>query len=528
MRYILISTLLILSCHMVSSQSILPTPLEQNNTNSRFKLSKTMLVAFSDESQATFDYLEKRLKDYIKFKPSKNKQAAKIALCLIEDKELGDEGYRLSINSQQIKIIANKQAGLFYGIQSFLQLLPVEVQSGKAYKLAGFKLNGLELKDQPKYAWRSFMLDSGRQFQSVDFIKRYLDYMAMLKMNVFHWHLTEGEGWRIEIKKYPKLTEVGSKVAKKAEQQGYYTQEEIKEIVSYAKKLHITVVPEIDVPGHSDAALNAYPEHSCLKEAPEIKDVFVYTDKLFCGGRESTYLFIQDIIDEVCELFPSEYIHLGGDEAPKKYWNTCSDCQARIKSENLDDSHDLQLYFSARLAEYVKTKGKKVILWGDVIYQEGSTKLPDNVIVHWWNWLGKKDLALRNAIKNGHQVICNTSHKTYLNYPLSPWKMYSQKKTFDLKEAYEENPSHIENPDQLILGMGACLWTNRGVKENMIDQRVFPRIFALSEQMWCTKPLVAFDEFYDKVKSKYPLMDSLGIDYCPALKSDLPKDYKWE
>ncbi|MCG8580653.1 MAG: family 20 glycosylhydrolase, partial [Bacteroidales bacterium] len=152
------------------------------------------------------------------------------------------------------------------------------------------------------------------------------------------------------------------------------------------------------------------------------------------------------------------------------------------------------------------------------VYQEGSTQLPDNVIIQWWNWLGKKDLALKNAIKNGHQVICNTSHKTYLNYPLSPWKMYSQKKTFDLKDAYEENPSHIENPDKMILGMGACLWTNRGVLENMIDQRVFPRIFALSEQMWCKKPLISFDEFYRKVKSKYPLMDLLGIQYGPALK----------
>ena len=189
-----------------------------------------------------------------------------------------------------------------------------------------------KLKTNPNIAG-GLMLDSGRQYQSPDFIKRFLDQMAMLKLNVFHWHLTEGQGWRIEIKKYPKLTSIGSKVASGPQQQGYYTQEEIKAIVNYAADRHIRVVPEIDLPGHSEAALNAYPEFSCFNEAP--KSVMSFSSTIFCGGKPETYTFIKSVLDEVCELFPSEYIHLGGDEAPKNNWDRCNKCQQQLKRKNL-------------------------------------------------------------------------------------------------------------------------------------------------------------------------------------------------
>ena len=522
---IFISIFLIINTYASIGQNILPTPEHVIFLNSKFVFKKNVQLAYVNEYINSAQYLANRLKAYAKIKTEVS-NSGDIVLCNNNDNiDIGNEGYKLEINEDHIKIYANNDAGIFYGIQSLLQLLPNEVQAGKHYDLTGVKIDGLEVIDQPKYEWRSFMLDSGRQYQTPDFIKRYLNHMAMLKMNVFHWHLTEGQGWRIEIKKYPKLTEIGSQVSDGKEQQGYYTQEEIRDIVSYAEQLHITVVPEIDVPGHSEAALTAYPEMSCFKEAPE--SVMAFSANLFCGGREETYTFLQDILNEVCELFPSQYIHLGGDEAPKANWDKCLDCQNRIKEEKLHDSHDLQLYFSTRLAQYLKTKGKKAIFWGDVIYDEGTT-LPDNVVIHWWNWRRHEDKALKNAIKRGHQVICNTNYYSYLNFPLSPWTRYSKKRTFDMKTTYEQNPSDLTDPHELVIGMGSCLWTDWYVQEYMIDRRVFPRIFSLSEQMWSKGKRLQFEEFYQKVKTKYPLLELLGIDNGPALKEEITKGYQWD
>ncbi len=317
----------------VLSQNILPSPMIIKTFDSRFVFKKKLYLEFDNECSNSAQYLTEKLQKYIRIEKLGAKPG-NLRLCLISDSlNLEKEAYVLKINDKKIEILAESEAGIFYGIQTLLQLLPVELQSGKDCRLVGTEIKGLEITDKPKYSWRSFMLDSGRQYQTPDFIKRYLNYMAMLKMNVFHWHLSEGQGWRIEIKKYPKLTKIGSQVSKGKEQQGYYTQEEVKDIVAYAKKLHITVVPEIDVPGHSEAALTAYPEMTCFKKAPT--SVMAFSSNLFCGGRESTYTFLQDVLDEVCELFPSEYIHLGGDEAPKANWNKCTDCQNRIKKENL-------------------------------------------------------------------------------------------------------------------------------------------------------------------------------------------------
>lgn len=514
-----------LSVFVCVAQNILPTPMQVKLTDSKFVFKKQLKVAYSSENKESAYYLAEKLKKYIQIKLVESNSGDIILNNKLKQNNLGREGYELSIKKNRIEIRSNTSAGSFYGIQSLLQLLPYQVQSQKNFHLVGTRINGLEVVDKPKYQWRSFMLDSGRQYQSLEFIKRYLDHIAMLKMNVFHWHLTEGQGWRIEIKKYPKLTEIGSQVAHSKEQKGYYSQQEIKDIVDYAKRLHITVVPEIDVPGHSEAALIAYPEMTCFKETP--KSVMEFTPYLFCGGREETYEFIQGILDEVCELFPSEYIHLGGDEAPKDHWNKCTDCQNKIRHENLQNTHNLQLYFSSRLTKYLKTKGKKVIFWGDVVYNEGYS-LPDNVIIHWWNWRGHKDLALKNAIKRGHQVICNTNYYSYLNFPLTAWSKYNDDRTFDMRMVYDHNPSDLRDSHELVIGMGTCLWTDWYVQEYMIDRRVFPRIFALSEQMWSCSERLPFEQFYDKVQEKYPLLNSLGIDYGPALKEEVPANYQWD
>ncbi|RXQ94474.1 beta-hexosaminidase [Ancylomarina salipaludis] len=515
----------IILSNLAMGQNILPTPMHLERLNSDFVFGKEVRVGYDKGCLETAQYLVTKLNKYVKIRLNESNSGDIILSKNNTYEKLGEEGYHLRVSQSQIDINSVSETGLFYGIQTFLQLLPIEIQADKMFDLNGFVIKGIEITDRPKYVWRAFMLDSGRQYQRPDFIKSYLEYLAMLKMNVFHWHLTEGQGWRIEIKKYPKLAKIGSKVAFGKEQQGNYTQEEIKDIVAFASKLHITVVPEIDIPGHSEAALIAYPKLSCFNKIPE--SVMSFSPNLFCGGREDTYQFLQDILDEVCELFPSKYIHLGGDEAPKDNWDKCPDCRFKVKTEKLRNSHDLQLYFSSRLANYLKKKGRKAIFWGDILHRKGMN-LPDNVVIQWWNWNSHKDKALKNAIERGHQVICNTNCCSYLNYTLTPWTKYKKKVTFDLRDTYEGNPSDLRNPNELVLGMSCCLWADRGVQEYMIDRRVFPRIFSLSEQMWYSGERLKFDEFYSKVRAKYPLLRELNIDYGPALKEEVPLGYKWD
>lgn len=447
-------------------------------------------------------------------------EAAQVRLSLSENSTLGDEGYELEINPEFIEIRASKPAGILYGITSLVQL----TYEYKDFGVIHYPC--LEITDIPKHKWRSFMFDSGRQYHSLKYLKTYLNHMAMLKMNIFHWHLTEHDGWRIEIKKYPKLTSIGSKVGPWPEQDGFYTQDEIREIVAYAKELNIEVVPEIDLPGHSNAALYAYPEMTCKKEKPVRLDKG-HSPVIFCGGREETYTFIENVLDEVCTLFESDYIHLGGDEAPKEHWEECPDCQARIKKEGLKNEHDLQLYFSKRLALYLKEKGKKVIFWDDVVEEDG-VKLPDNTVIQWWKYRATKDLGLRQAKKYGFPVIGSTNYYTYLFFPVTPWSRCLENRTFDLRKVYNENPSDIEDPDELYLGIGTCQWCDYNMQEYMNDRFVFPRIYALSEQMWSTAKRLPFDDFYEKVKGKYPYLEAIGVDYGQALKEEVPEGYKWQ
>jgi N-acetyl-beta-hexosaminidase len=521
--YLLIVTLFIAG--VTSAQHILPVPFKTEKLESEFVFPGKVRIVADVCNQEVAHYLSERLKNHVELVQPGFPAAGDILLSTSAvTTELGSEGYLLEITNKQIKITANSNQGLFYGIQSLLQLLPAEVQANKPYKLKGYTIQGVKIMDMPKYAWRSFMLDSGRQYQRPEFIKRYLDLMAMLKMNVFHWHLTEGQGWRIEIKKYPKLTEIGSNVATGKEQQGYYTQDEIRDIIEYAAKLYIDVVPEIDVPGHAEAALSAYPEMSCFNEVPE--SVMRYSAHLMCGGKESTYRFLEDILDEIVEIFPSSYIHLGGDEAPKDIWNKCPHCQQKIKQEGLLDSDQLQLYFSSRLASYLEQKGKKAIFWGDVVYADGYL-LPENVVIQWWNWRKHGDTALKNAIKRGHQVIINTNYYSYFNYPVVPWSQYGPERTFDMRDSYEQNPGDLSNPHPLILGMCCSLWTDWHVQEHMVDKRVFPRIFSLAEQMWSKGKRLPFQEFFKLVTSHYSRLKLLGVDYGPALRDEVPAGYNW-
>jgi len=410
---------------------ILPSPTSVVYGDGEFELKKNTKISVDGNiGKSTSEYLIKQLTASTGFEFKSQEGQIKKGIFFLKankDSNLGEEGYKLNISDGLIQIEALSERGMFYGAQSLLQLFPVKVFLNTVQQHVDWKVACQQIEDKPKYSYRSFMLDSGRQYQTPEFIKRYIDYLSLLKFNAFHWHLTEGQGWRIEIKKYPKLTAIGSQVANGKEQHGFYTQEEIKDIVKYAATRHVTIIPEIDVPGHSEAALTAYPEYTCFKKAPE--SVMAFSSHIFCGGNEKTYTFLQDVLDEVCELFPSKYIHLGGDEAPKKDWNVCLACQGKIKEESLKNSHDLQLYFSNRLAKYLNTKGRTTIFWGDVVHNdwggtdeihEEGVSLPEDVIFDWWNYRRHKDLTMKKAIKKGHRVIANTNYYTYLNFPTTP------------------------------------------------------------------------------------------------------------
>jgi hexosaminidase len=514
--------------HQPPNINVIPTPQKIKFSTGYFEITPSTTICINDNSQFAGEYLKQQFLQAAGFDLKINKEKSKGAIVFTSNEDLKDankESYSLSVNPQNVEISANSEAGYFYAVQTLLQLLPPEIFSKEKQANVKWKILCLSIQDSPKYGWRSFMLDSGRQFQTVEFIKRYLDIMAMLKMNVFHWHLTEGQGWRIEIKQYPKLTEIGSRVADGEEQQGFYTHEDMKEIVEYARQRFITVVPEIDVPGHATAALISYPELTCSRKAPQ--SVMGYSPDLICGGDEASYTFLENVLDEVCELFPGEYIHLGGDEAPKDIWDNCPVCQKKIKDEGLKNSNDLQRYFSKRLALYLKKKNKKAIFWGDVVYEDGEP-LPDNVIVYWWNSRGHGDLAYKNAVKRGHPVICGTNAYCYLNYPVVPWSKYDHTRIFDLKTTYDKNPSDLSEPDELVLGMGCCQWTDWYVKMSMIDQRVFPRIYSLAEQMWHKGERLTFEKFYERIKANYPRLEILGINYGPAKADEVPDGYKWE
>ncbi len=399
----------------------------------------------------------------------------------VEDAGITADGYFLEVTQDKVVVKYSTPGGRLYAGQALDALKRVSARNGKAGE---GKLPCCVIKDYPRCRWRGLLLDSGRQYQSVETIKKELDLLFSLRMNVFHWHLTEGLGWRLEIRKYPELAAKGAFVSEGPGQQGYYSREDVRELVGYAARRNITIVPEIDIPGHCEAALFSYPEYGCFGRRPEIPQTG-FTDCIFCAGKDSTLEFLKDVLDEVCELFPSEYIHLGGDEAPKGNWDRCPDCGRRISENGLKDSRELQLWLSAVMASYLKTKGRKAIFWEDVI-SEADYPLPDNVVIQWWNYRRNADRNYRKAIEKGYPVICSPNRCMYLNFPETPWRGYGEDRTFSLEDAWSRNPADaaLAENNPLTLGAECALWTDYGLTEDMLDARLFPRIYALAELMW--------------------------------------------
>lgn len=414
-----------------------------------------------------------------------------------------EEAYSLQIKPNLIKIQAKGGAGIFYALQTLFQLFPLNEKQ--------IKVQCLKIYDEPRFQWRGAHLDVCRHFFPVEFVKKYIDILAMYKMNRFHWHLTEDQGWRIEIKKYPKLTEIGA--WRKDENGnlygGFYTQEQIKDIIDYAKKKYITIIPEIEMPGHSLAALASYPQFSCTGGPFEVLNYWTITKDVYCAGNDSTFIFLQNILSEVMDLFPSDIIHIGGDEVPKDRWKECPKCQARIKSENLKDEHELQSYFIQRIEKFVNSKGKKIIGWDEIL--EGG--LAPNALVMSWRGIAGGIAAANQK----HFVVMSPGTHCYFDHYQALQnepKAIGGYTTLEKVYSFEPVPSELnEEEAKYILGAQANVWTEYIETTDHVEYMLLPRLIALSEVVWSDKNSRNLDDFLYRIKKHYEILSTKNINF---------------
>ena len=498
--------------------NIIPTPNEQTINNGFMEIENSPEII----TESNFNSAATLFKNAIKKLDLTSKKTTKNRINFSLNEKLNEEEYILKINTDQINIEASTETGAIFGFQSLYQLMNLNLKNGVV------KLQNQVIKDSPRFKYRGMHLDVGRHMYPVAFIKKYIDGLAMLKFNNFHWHLTEDQGWRIEIEKYPELNNIGSYRDStlighytdkpwqfdKTRYGGYYTKKEIKEVVRYAQERGINVIPEIEMPGHSQAAVSSYPEFGCTGEQVGVAPLWGVFKEIYCSKNE-TFDFLEDIIDEVVELFPGKYIHIGGDEAPKTNWKACGNCQNVINREELKDEHELQSYFITRMEKYINSKGKQIIGWDEIL--EGGLA-PNATVMSWRGVSGGIEAAKMN-----HEVIMTPNATCYLDH-------YQAKDTANeplaiggytpIEEIYNYEPIPNELDDSLhkyIIGAQGNVWTEYMKTSDHVEYMVFPRIFALSEVVWA-KDKLSFNDFENKVIDMYPILDKMDINYSKHLE----------
>ncbi len=506
--------------------SLIPQPVAIDQTGDGFTISRQTAVSYNDESLHQAAHLVADLwEGYLGFAPRilhhpVDEDSGKIDLVIVDQyvSEWGDEGYELTVNSGGIEIKGNTPAGVFYGAQTLNQLLSTSTQGN---------LPGVKITDNPRFSYRGLHLDVSRHFIPIDFIYELIDYMAMHKLNVFHWHLIDDQGWRLEIKGYPKLTEVGAWRVDMSDRHwndrplvndpanatygGFYTQDEVKGLVAYAAERNITVMPEIEMPAHVMSALAAYPEYSCTGENLGVPPGGVWPiTHIYCAGKEETFHFLEDVLTEVMAIFPSEFIHIGGDEADKTNWKSCDACQARIASEGLADEHELQSYFIHRIEEFLNANGRKLIGWDEIL--EGGLA-PNASVMSWRGEQGGIDAA-----KMGHTVVMTPGSHCYFDHyqgdpalePLAIGGYTTLAKVY----SYEPVPTALSAEEaKLVLGAQANVWTEYIPEPDHAEYMIFPRLAALSEVLWSPASLRDWGDFSQRMKDQYKRYDHMGINY---------------
>lgn len=524
-RFLLLFSVLFSSLFFTQNRlNLIPYPQKVELKTGNFEISENTLFV-GDKKSNEYKYFVDNFKKIYPKNSSGNIKKTKpnfISLLLnkdlkIDNKREFNSDYIINISNEMIMVIGKNPEGLFQGIQTLLQLIKTSEDG---------KIPALEIQDSPKFQWRGMHLDVSRHFFTVEEVKQYLDYLAMYKMNTFHWHLTDDQGWRIEIKKYPKLTQVGSK--RKESMIGayvdntfdgkpygpyFYTQQQIKEVVKYATERHITVVPEIEMPGHALAALSAYPELACTKGPFEPATKWGVFDDVFCP-KDETFTFLENVLDEVMTLFPSQYIHIGGDECPKTRWKECAHCQELIRKNNLKDEHGLQSYFIQRIEKYVNSKGRKIIGWDEIL--EGGLA-PNAAVMSWTGVNGGIEAA-----KTNHFAVMTPGSYCYFDHyqgdPATEPNAFGGFTPLDKVYSYDPIPTEL-NADQAkyILGVQANLWTEYILDFKQIEYMIFPRLMALSEVAWGTSDPKKYKEFEDRVVEHFKILDKMNVNYAKSI-----------
>jgi len=526
---IAIVALFTISCNKKENISIIPIPVSIVEGKGTFELRPDAIINYNDdEAASTASFLAGMLNPATGYEITTAKGTeGSVSLNIVTGKEWKPEEYELIVTKKQVTINAGTSDGLFRGIQTLRQLLPAEIESKEKTKSVKWTVPCVKINDYPRFAWRGMHLDVSRHFFDVDFVKRYIDLIAMHKMNVFHWHLVDDQGWRIEIKKYPKLTETGAwrvdredklwnereaqKPGEKATYGGFYTQEQVKEIVAYAAERHITIVPEIEMPAHVTSALAAYPQYSCTGGPFTVTTggVWPITD-IYCAGNDSTFKFLENVLTEVMDIFPSEYIHIGGDEAARAEWKKCPKCQARIRKEGLKDEAELQSYFIKRMEKFVSSKGRKIIGWDEIL--DGGIA-PGAAVMSWRGFEG--GIA---AAKSGHKVVMAPVSHCYFDYyqgdpttePLSIGGYTTLAKVY----SFEPVPQELTPEEaRYVIGAQANLWTEYISTPSHAEYMVLPRMTALSEVLWSPAEKRNWSDFSKRLINMYRRFDLMGVNY---------------
>lgn len=517
--------------------NIVPLPEQQVAGNSHFTFSKNTVIQVENREQEPIaGLLADLFTSSAGFTPVVNtgSSAASASVIFSTDTTLVKESYKLDITPSRISINAADKAGFFYAIQSIRQLLPPAIESKEPVNNIQWNVPTLGIQDSPRFPYRGLMLDVSRFFIPKENIIKIIDYMAMLKLNKLHLHLVDGNGWRLEIKKYPRLTEVGAwriaregdfsqrKNAKPGEPTpvgGFYTQEDMKEIIAYASARQVEIIPEIEMPAHTNSSLAAYPELAC----PIVKDFISVipgmgahaSEIVYCAGNDKVFSFLEDVIDEVADLFPSSYINLGGDEASKKNWKKCPLCQARMKTEGYTDIEDLQGYFMNRMSDYVKSKGKQVIGWDELI----NSKIPDGATILGWQGMGT---AGYKAGQLGHKFIMSPARVLYLiRYQGPQWfepRTYFGNNT--LKGVYDYEPIQPDWDPKVaanLIGVQGCMWTEFCYSAEDVEYLLFPRLAAVAEIAWSGKDRKDWPGFLKRLDVLTQHYDYLGVNHARSM-----------
>lgn len=504
-----------------AKQVVLPMPNNVKITKGTLQISKSINIT-ENGAKDLLKYIKLEFKKRFELNVEEKKSEAKLHLTIQPTLNMNNEAYKLSITPDSIHITASDQKGLFYGAQTLLQLMKASKKNGE------ISLTCQEIKDQPRFLWRSYMLDEARHFFGKQEVLRLLDVMAMLKMNVFHWHLTDDAGWRIEIKKYPKLTEIGSKrtdtetgtwgsgkTAGKPHS-GFYTQKEIKEILRYAQARHIKIVPEIEMPGHASASVASYPWLGTKKEKIEVPVKFGKHYQIYDVIDPKVKKFLKEVVSEVIDLFETDVIHIGGDEVRFNHWEEDADMVAYKKAKGFNSFMDIQIEFTNMMSRFIESKGASMMGWneilgknlhkGEIRFDEVSTKIAPNVVVQFW----KGDLnELSNAAKNGYKLVNSFHLYTYLDYSY---------KNISLKKAYSFNPipkGLKKEYHKNIIGSGSQMWTEWTPKAKDMERQTFPRLAAYAEVGWTNLETKDYDNF---VKRLQPIIEEWkvkGIEVYP-------------